>query len=193
MPILSGSYEAELHDALTAWIDAAPSLLIDVGCSEGYYAIGLARAIPDATVHAFDIDPEARRLCGGLAELNGVADRVVIDAECTQRRLEAFPEAGVHLFMDCEGCELALLDPAAVPRLAGWSILVELHDFIDPSISDTIAKRFAATHEVRLIDEQPRDSYPVPELAGLVPAERARRLDEHRPERMRWAMLEPRG
>jgi len=193
VPVLAGAYEAELHDVMSRWIASAPPVVVDVGSSEGYYAVGLARALPSTTVYAFDIDPEARRLCGAMAELNGVAERVVIETECTTERLEAFPDTGVHLLVDCEGCELAILDPSAAPKLAGWSILVELHDFVDPSITDTITRRFASTHDVQLIEEQPREQHDVPELAALAPSERAQQLDEHRPARMRWASLEPRG
>lgn len=189
VPMLSGAYEAELHPVIEDWVAAAPQVIVDVGCSEGYYAVGLARAIPGATVYAFDIDSAARELCAQMAELNGVTERVAIEAECTPERLAQLPATGVHLLADCEGCELDLLDPAVVPPLRGWRILVELHDFIHPSISATIQRRFERSHDIRLIDEQPPGA--VPELAGLPPSKRAQALDERRPERMRWADLRP--
>ena len=49
-PLLAGSYEAELHDVLEDVIVERPSRIIDVGCAEGYYAVGLAMRCPDAAV-----------------------------------------------------------------------------------------------------------------------------------------------
>jgi hypothetical protein len=103
-----------------------------------------------------------------------------------------FPARGVALLSDCEGYERVLLDPSAAPVLAGWEILVELHEFADADITVVIAERFAATHDVRVVEGAPRRSEMVPELPGFSPAERAVLLDEHRPAAMRWAALRPR-
>src|SRR5262245_45426434 len=41
-----GSYEAELHPAIEEIISRPYETIIDVGCAEGYYAVGLAATIP---------------------------------------------------------------------------------------------------------------------------------------------------
>jgi hypothetical protein len=188
---LTGAYELELHDVIAEWVRAAPAHVVDVGSAEGYYAVGLARAIPGARVHAFDVDAGARDRCAALAGLNGVSDRVSVGEACTPEVLAALPEDGVVLLCDAEGYERELLDPARVPRLAGWPILVELHDFLDPSITPGIARRFAATHELRLIDERPRRGEDIPELRDLPAGQRDALLDEYRPARMQWGYLRP--
>ena len=43
---LLGSYEAELHPVVEQVISRSYPTVIDVGCAEGYYAIGLARRSP---------------------------------------------------------------------------------------------------------------------------------------------------
>jgi protein-L-isoaspartate O-methyltransferase len=53
---LLGAYEHSLHDVLLKPVSRQPDPIINVGCAEGYYAVGLARLLPDATVYAFDID-----------------------------------------------------------------------------------------------------------------------------------------
>lgn len=190
---LLGTYELELREELERWVAAGHPHVVDVGCAEGYYAVGLARAMPGTTVHAFDIDEGARGRCGALAAANGVQDRVVLGGMCTPQTLQTgFPARGVALLSDCEGYERVLLDPAAAPVLAGWPILVELHEFLDPDITGTIAARFAATHDVRVVAGRERPASAVPELAGFTAAERAVLLDEHRPAAMRWAALTPR-
>lgn len=187
---LAGTYECELQPAFGEWIAAGVAHVIDVGCAEGYYAVGLARAMPQATVHAYDIDEAARSRCAALAAHNGVGDRVRIGGECTPATLLSFPEQGVVLLSDCEGYELTLLDPAAAPRLRRWPIVVECHDFLDPSISATIAERFAATHDVEVVPGVAHEA--PPELDFLPVATRAQLLSEYRPAAMQWAVLRPR-
>jgi hypothetical protein len=190
---LTGTYERELHGAVEEWIATGLQHVIDVGSAEGYYAIGFARAIPQATVHAFDIDSAARERCATMAERNHVGGRVRVAGACDPGSLDAFPERGVALLSDCEGAELALLDPERAPRLCGWPILVELHDFIDQAISRTICERFARTHEVEIIEGEGRERDVPSELSFTTARQRAALLSERRPEQMRWAHMRPRA
>lgn len=50
VPNLVGSYESELHLQIEQLILERPQVVIDVGCAEGYYAVGLAQRLPDATI-----------------------------------------------------------------------------------------------------------------------------------------------
>jgi hypothetical protein len=188
---LTGSYERELHPALAEWAAAAPRHVVDVGCAEGYYAVGLALAIPSATVHAFDIDATARSRCAALAALNGVGDRVLVNGECEPGSLSELPQRDVVLLSDCEGAERSLLDRERAPRLRGWPMIVELHDFIDPSISETILARFSASHRIALIDGEARTGEDLPELSFMTPRQRQAVLSERRPGPMRWACMWP--
>jgi hypothetical protein len=97
----------------------------------------------------------------------------------------------VALLADCEGYERTLLDPAAAPNLRGWSILVELHEFLDPGITQLLRERFESTHSIELIEGVSRDGSDIPELAALPNAVREKLLGENRPGPMRWMALEP--
>ena len=189
---LSGQYERELHPAMREWIAAGHEHVLDVGCAEGFYAVGLAHAMPATTVHAFDVDPDALARCGRLAEHNDVADRVRLEGFCSPETLGRFPAQGVALLADCEGYERTLLDPAAAPVLERWHIVVELHEFLDARIATDLATRFAPTHVVELIRQQPRDPAEVPGLRGVSRRRAAAVLSERRPEAMRWAVMRPR-
>ena len=68
------------------------------------------------------------------------------------------------LLVDCEGGELQLLDPEQVPGIQGCDVIVECHDFLNSSITPTLQKRFAASHDVELISEGPRDPNQFPSL-----------------------------
>ena len=197
IPKLVGSYEAELHGVIEQMIKAAPPVVIDVGCAEGYYAVGFARALPQSSVVAFDISDEARRLCGELARANGVAGRVAIEGRCDCETLHRLPLTGALLIVDCEGFELELLRPDRVPGLAHTTILVELHDCFVPGLSVELLARFRDTHRVRLFPLQGRDPGDYPTLRGLKPQDQLRAVDEDRrsngqPLEQQWALLEPR-
>jgi len=189
---LTGTYELELRPAFERWVAQAPGVVIDVGSAEGYYAVGLARALPRAKVYAFDIDAVARERCTALAAANGVADRVEVLGECTPDELGEMPATGVALLADCEGYERVLLDPRRAPKLVGWDIVVELHEFADAAIADDLVARFEATHAIEICGQRPRTGDEAPELVMLSAAERRIVLDEHRPARMRWAVMRPR-
>ena len=193
-PLLLGCYELEIQPVIERVIAAEPTRIVDVGCAEGYYAIGLARRLPAAAVYAFDIDPVARNVCSAIAELNGVADRVFVRGECTHEDLGDLSGPTSFFLLDCEGAELRLLDPELVPGLKHTPILVELHDFIDPSIKLAILQRFEATHEVEIFTSGNRVVPNTPVLAGLKPEFRAMAVAENRPTSpypMQWAWLDP--
>lgn len=199
LPKLLGCYEAELHSTLTEAIKADYSHIIDVGCAEGYYAVGLAILLVDARVFAFDIDPRARELCEAIARLNGVSERVEVAGECAINHLASVIEGAntdlrgrTLILCDCEGCEMHLLNPDLVPRLKGCDILVELHDLIDRNISKTIVSRFQGTHDISLITSTKRDPSSFKALEGL--SDRARRVavSEFRDGQMQWAFMRAR-
>ncbi|MEX2628338.1 MAG: class I SAM-dependent methyltransferase [Tistlia sp.] len=188
---LVGSYEVELHGLLAGLAERDFEVIVDVGCAEGYYAVGLARAFPSARVVAVDPLAPARRACARLAEDNGVADRLVTAAWASPARLQRWCRGRCLLLLDCEGAEEGILRPERAPALAGCVILVELHDFLDGGLSERVLARFRGSHRCTLVEQQPRDPAAWPVLEGLKPDFARRLLDEKRPRALRWALLEP--
>ncbi|HEX5603266.1 MAG TPA: hypothetical protein VFX63_11975 [Pyrinomonadaceae bacterium] len=189
LPKLLGSYEAELHQWVTAIINTDYGKIINVGCAEGYYSVGLALKVPETRVFAFDIDPRARQLCEKMARVNGVSERVVVRGECKCEGLDELLDDRSLVIIDCEGCELALLDPGRVPNLRVSDVLVELHDFIDRSISPTMISRFADTHDISIVSGLERDPSTYPALETFNDWDRHVAVAEFRPERMQWAFM----
>jgi hypothetical protein len=189
VPKLVGSYEAELGPAMREILDDNYSIVVDVGCAEGYYAVGLAMRLPRAIVHAFDIDAKARALCGRLAELNGVADRVKIRSACDHQALQSSLSPRSLVVCDCEGYETHLLDPARVPALADADLLVEFHNHLIPQCESWILERFQATHDVQSFESIARDPNDFPAIVHLNPVEQRLAVNEFRPDRQRWAFL----
>src|SRR5215218_9023943 len=94
VPKLMGSYERELHVPMERLLEPRPSIVVNAGCADGYYAVGLARRLPEATVHAFDLEPRWRWICGRLARVNGVSERVVIGERLDPAAVEGLSLAG---------------------------------------------------------------------------------------------------
>jgi len=148
-PRMLGIYEASLHPVIEQIIARAYPLVVDVGCAEGYYAVGLARRMPGARILARDADPRAQTLCADLARANGVADRVEIGGAMAGPDFDICHDAPAVVICDIEGAEDTLLDPDTAPGLLAADILVEVHDCFAPGLSARIAARFAATHKIQ--------------------------------------------
>lgn len=189
-PKILGCYELELHPSIEQAIARAPEVVINVGCAEGYYAVGLARRLPRAKTYAFDIDPRAQAVCAGAGALNGVADRLTVRGECTSGDLVALTRGTKRalIVLDCEGAELSLLTPDTARQLAHCDILVETHDFIDRTITPTLTKVLSAQHAVEQFREGARDPAGYPVLRQLGSLDRALLTCEFRPEVMYWLM-----
>lgn len=185
-----GCYESEIQHAVRTEAAVGYEAIVDVGCAEGYYAAGFAMASPASTVYAYDIDEKCRTLCATLAGLNGVTSRVRVGAACDHAQLNALSERSVFLLSDCEGYEMQLLDPSAVPAMAGWNILVELHEGLVPGVTDAIVARFSATHDIELIDSVRRDPRDVP-ISDFLPSMQDRFLavSDRRGSWQQWAWM----
>jgi hypothetical protein len=192
-PKLLGCYEAELHGVIARVARHGYATVLNVGCGEGYYAVGLARLLPAARVHAFDPDPTAQALCRQLAALNGVAERMRVAGACGHAELRELARPRTLVFCDCEGGEAALLDPAAVPGLADCDLVVELHDFLDPHTSRRFTERFVGSHEVALIESGGRDPNAFAVLRGLSQLDQLLAVLEGRPGPTPWAFLTTRA
>lgn len=152
IPRLLGTYESELHPHIAALAEAGLECVVDVGCAEGYYAVGLARRMPGVTVYAHDIDANALAACEALAAKNGVADRVVVGGEFKAEDFQRFAGRRTLVMVDTEGAEVEILQPDRGPALAAMWIIVETHDGYTPGALATLRTRFAATHDIVRVD-----------------------------------------
>lgn len=187
---LVGSYEQELHETVETLIARAPKTVVNVGSGDGYYVVGPALRLPEATVYAYDRDPAARRDCTALAQANGVGDRVVQRGEAQPADLDALIGGGGLVILDCEGFEDVLLDPVAVPNLGKADLLVELHDIFVPGLTPRVTERLQETHDLTFVTTGPRYRLDFPELsepiAGASFFDLETLLLELRPVEMQW-------
>jgi hypothetical protein len=183
-----GCYEQELWPHFNAAFAKPYRTVVNVGCAEGYYAVGCARAMPQAQVHALDISQRAQDICRAAATLNGVAERVTIGGAATPEVLvNLLSGLGPRLLlMDCEGAEQTLLDSVKVPQLAASDFIVECHDFAKPGVTAELRQRLAPTHQVVDVYEGPRDPNIYGPLRGMHSLDRWIVVCENRPCTMNW-------
>lgn len=188
---LLGCYEASLAPVIEEIVASAPALILDIGCAEGYYAVGLARRLPATRIMARDASEVARALCVKLAALNGVADRVAVGGLVTHADFEIARTTDTVVICDIEGAETDLLNPIAAPGLQHARILVECHDCITSGISAALTARFAPTHQVRRIDRALDASGLPPWMADLSDLDRLLALWEWRTGPTPWLWMTP--
>jgi hypothetical protein len=196
-PKLIGSYERELQPILKKICNNNYTEIVDIGCAEGYYAVGLAMQIPSAKVFAYDINMNAKALCEKMAELNNVRQRVVIGDYCDANTLQSIPFSGKGLIIsDCEGYEKSLFTEDVLPFLVNHDLLIEIHDLVDIEISSSLRKLFQNTHLITTIhsidDITKAHTYLYDELDGYDLATRKILLGEDRAAIQEWFFLTPR-
>jgi hypothetical protein len=193
---LLGSYEKEISEQIGCFCNNGYTEIIDIGCAEGYYAIGFASRIPEAKVYAYDINEQARYLCGQMAKINAVEKRVEIRGFCSPGELSALiANKRALIICDCEGFEKELFTISNVNDFKNCDLLIETHDFLDINISSSLHELFAKTHTVTTIksidDVEKAKTYKYNETDGLDLNLKKYIFSEHRPTIMEWLVCVP--
>ncbi len=197
-PKLLGTYEKELQLFIKKSLEKEYDYIIDVGCAEGYYAVGYALKANYRKIIAYDIDKYARNLCKSMCVKNGV--HIDIKGYCTQNELESidFDEAKYSLlFVDCEGYERELLSSIDPMKLHNVIMIVEVHDWCqhEDETTDLIINHFSGTHFYEIVtgidDYDKAYRYDVKEIDMLPINERFLLLREGRKRLGKWLILYP--
>jgi hypothetical protein len=172
-PNLLGTYEMELHPWFEGLGPNKYERLVDIGASEGYYAVGMAlrAATP---VDVYETEARSRAFCREMAKLNGVSHLVNVRSWCDRKTLRKLAGRRCLVVSDCEGYEVPLFTQDVVLALARSDLIIELHEghnqgslFPTDSARTTLESRFACTHELEIVMFQPRDCSTFPELSFL--------------------------
>jgi len=146
VPRLLGTHDAALHPTLEAIIAEAPPLVIDIGCGEGFYAIGFALRLPRSTIWARDTNEKSRDATEALATANTVARRVKIGGALTHADFDICRAQHTLILCSLNNATDALLDPDRAKGLRRADLLITLPTSQHPTMHDTLAARFADTH-----------------------------------------------
>ena len=195
-PKITGSYEKQLFPIIEQIIATPFDTIIDIGCAEGYYAVGFGKLLPNCTVHCYDVNQYDLDFCRKMAELNNVRN-LTYNNFCSAETLKTFEYGNRSLiFCDCEGYELELFTSEVIKSLTHTQVLVELHDIINPTISKSLFDRFSKTHDLKLFNNSNVDYSQLLGLDKIAASERAFAVCEHRGGLyqnifMEWAFFYP--
>ena len=150
---LLGCYEQPLHPFIEVALKSQYYAVLNIGCAEGYYAVGFAIGMDSAKVYAFDTDEKSRTTCTELAERNSVSDRVSVSGHFEPSFFERYLEQKTLILCDIEGGESHLLDPSVAPALKSCDIVVESHEHMKPGITNLLCSRFAESHKITIVQD----------------------------------------
>ena len=148
MPKVLGTYEAEIAHLFA---DLGRSRrVVDVGCAEGYYAVGCPFAHPHIHTLAYDTSKAAQNRCRQAAEMNEVADRIEFRDYCAPEDMADLAEGETLFVIDIDGGEIDLLCALPAERLGRAELIVEAHRYGATTTEVAIIPHFAATHDVTI-------------------------------------------
>lgn len=150
---LLGCYEQPLQPFIEQVITNAYPTILNIGCAEGYYAVGMARRMLNTQVLAFDLNPNAQKVCINLAQKNSVDDRVMVGALFKPEDFANYANQKLLVLCDIEGAEKDLLDPEIAPALKGMDLIVESHECLIPGITQALINRFKESHQITLVQD----------------------------------------
>ena len=192
-PKLLGCYESELNQSLEGFFKTDYHSIIDIGCAEGYYAVGVAMRQPNALVYAYDIDVKAMEACEKMAKLNKAEKYMRFGTFCSPETLIGMDfEKKSLIFSDCEGYEMDLFTPEVVKNLKNCDLIIELHDLYTEKISPSIIDAFSASHQIKLVySENTFIKMRALNLIGDLTDDQILNFFVERNGIMRWAIITP--
>jgi hypothetical protein len=154
LPKFLGCYEAALHSYIERFCVQPYTVVLNIGCAEGYYSVGFARTMPNAQILAFDTDPEQQVRCRANADLNGVGNRITVAGAFNGEMFNNFAGQRGLVICDIEGGEVDLLQPGAWGGLRAMDLIVELHEGRVEDLVGLFAGRFSETHDIVHVPRQ---------------------------------------
>ena len=194
LPKLIGSYEEPIHNWIFNIINnPIYSVIVDVGCAEGYYAVGFARSQHRPQIFAFDIDNSALVNAKKLSVINGLSESIKFynkfEFKALKNILNDNPNQKVLIFMDIEGDERNFLDTTKYPLIKECDILVELHDCFYPGLTQKINSFFSQTHNIEIVKDYPwREGVYSFNSKDFSSEETLFLFNENRPNGMSWML-----
>ncbi len=193
-PKLIGSYEESIQNIIQKSILNNYEKIIDIGCAEGYYAVGFAYKCPNSKIIACDLDKQAIDNLKELIEINNVSNVEIRQEGFGFESLNKILEKAEKtlLICDIEGNEIDLLDLENVPNLRNVDMIIESHDCFISGLSEVLINRFYNTHVIEVIINYDflLNNYPI--LEQLSDKIAKYMTNEQRPPQMKYLYLKSR-
>ncbi|HSN62114.1 MAG TPA: methyltransferase, partial [Ferruginibacter sp.] len=190
---LLGSYESEIHPFINTVLQRKYDVVINIGCDDGYYALGFAKLMPATIIKAYDINKQALDKAYELAVKNNLQQQVSFFAGFFSSDVEQLDRDSKMLFIvDCEGAEKDIFTAKNVHKLRNADLIIELHINIYPELEDYFTGIFSDTHQIEIVnsidDHLKAKQYSYPQLDGL-DYDLRRFITQEREVFMQWILL----
>jgi predicted O-methyltransferase YrrM len=167
---LIGCYEQPLQPFIEEAISSPYTHILNIGCAEGYYAVGMARRMTNTQILAFDLNLKAQEVCSALAKKNGVTERVTVGNLFKPQDFERYQGTSTLVLCDIEGAEKELLNPEIASALKAMDLIVESHECLAPGITQNLIDRFKETHHITIVqDDGQRQLQKMPNWFNNIP------------------------
>lgn len=142
-----GIYENQLHIYIKDAISKKPNLLINIGCGDGYYGLGISKIIPEIKSILVDINEDELNNCKENCLLNNLKN-IEFKNSISNNELKNLYENNNNIFfiIDAEGAEANLLE--IDENFTNSNFLIECHDFIVPNITELLKNKFMFSHKI---------------------------------------------
>lgn len=190
-PKLLGTYENELHPFFQEIFKEDYRMVVDIGCAEGFYLVGLGRKYRDIPLIGFDPDSEALQLTRELAAANRIeAERLQLFGGFSADLLVGKLPTRSLVVCDCEGFEETVFEAKNMGLWKDSDLMIECHDFLIPGITRDLVARLSVTHVVKTVKEveaKEKISWPLAvSFRRARPQHQLQMVNEGRPEKMCW-------
>jgi hypothetical protein len=191
-----GTYEKELEHVIIKLLNKRYDNIFNIGCAEGYYAVGFGRNDQHAKVYAYDLDAESRNSCLQTSQANNLKN-IQISNNFDINEINNLDITSKNLMIcDCEGCEINIFNESTINifNLNKFDFLIEMHDFIIPNITELFTKMFLQFgYMVEKItstsDEEKASIYNIEYCENLDYQTKLNYFKEGRPEIMNWLYI----
>lgn len=193
IPKLLGCYEREINAALISALAHNPKVVCNIGAAEGYYALGCAKHQSVKQVLVFEALELGRELIRANLQANTIDARVEINGLCDEQLLwQTLNNSDIDLMLiDIEGAELDILSARNVALLSNTELIIESHDFCRPQCISSLKKIFKDTHDLTVVDSEPRITEDFPPVISLPRHLKLELMNEKRPGVMQWLVCSP--
>jgi precorrin-6B methylase 2 len=148
---LIGCYEEEVQIEIEKLLKINNyNKLIDIGCAEGFYLVGIGHLFPKIDLVGYDIEEEALKLTKELYAKNKLKNKLKLEKKCTHMKLNKEINTDSLIICDCEGFEDYILNTNKV-NFKNSDLVVEIHKFENKNFINEIIKRFEKTHKYKII------------------------------------------
>lgn len=197
---LLGLYEEQIQNLIVD-IQKKNNLksFINIGCGDGYHALGLIKNKFFNKSICYEISLEARNILETNIKKNNLYDKFIIRKEANideiKKDLQKLKSEETLFLIDIEGTEFTLFKDEDLNFLKKSYLVIEDHNFLikDNELKEKFYSSLHKYFNVTFIENGPRNPFVIQNdfLDQLNDDSRFLLLGEGRPQKMRWIFLSP--